>query len=103
MSRGSGLNGGREENRIAPCRWCEEKYTPAGIEHHQRWCDENPHPGVSYEKQVEHEIPPVGGDGPVPDLTPDDGEEEEVEEIGGEAEEETPDLPPVTTLGPADD
>lgn len=93
------LNGGRDENRIAPCRWCEEKYTPAGIEHHQRWCDENPHPGVSYEKQVEHEIPPVGGDGPVPDLTPD----EESEEIGSETDDETPDLPPVETLGPADD
>lgn len=70
-----GLNGGRDESRIAPCRWCDDKYTPAGIEHHQRWCDENPHPGVSYEMQVEHGIPPVGGDG-----------------------DDAPDLPPVETL-----
>ncbi len=98
-----GLNGGRDENRIAPCRWCGEKFTPAGVGTHQRHCDENPHPGLSYEKQVEHEIPPVGGDGPAPDLTPDE-ESGEVEEIGGEGEsEETPDLPPVETLGPADD
>ncbi len=40
--------------------------------------------------QVEHEIPPVGGDGPVPDLTSDD------------ESEETPDLPPVETLDSAD-
>jgi len=98
-----GLNGGRDEARIAPCRWCGEKFTPAGVGTHQRHCEENPHPGVSYEKQVEHEIPPVGGDGPVPDLTPDE-ESGEVEEIGDEREvEETPDLPPVETLGPADD
>jgi hypothetical protein len=96
-----GLNGGRDEARIAPCRWCGEKFTPAGVGTHQRHCDENPHPGVSYEKQVEHEIPPVGGDGPVPDLT--GADESASEEIGSETDEETPDLPPVETLGPADD
>lgn len=73
-----GLNGGRDEERIAPCRWCGEKFTPAGVGTHQRHCDENPHPGISYEKQVEH------------DLLPEESDEGD----------ESPDLPPVTTLGP---
>lgn len=94
MSKRDGLNSGRDEERIAPCRWCDERYTPSGIEHHQQWCDENPHPGITYEHQLEHEIPPVGGDGPIPDLanaSSDDGVEED----------DASDLPPVEVL-PAD-
>jgi hypothetical protein len=70
---------GRDEQQIAPCRWCDETFTPAGIGTHQRYCDENPHPGISYEKQVEHDL-----------LPPEDGDDTE----------DVPDLPPVQTLGP---
>ena len=44
---------GRSEPEACPCRWCDEKYTAAGIERHEQYCDENPTPGITYEQQVE--------------------------------------------------
>lgn len=32
--------------RVCSCRFCGEEYTPAGIGNHERWCDENPEPGM---------------------------------------------------------
>lgn len=39
--------------QICECEYCGEMYSPAGIENHQMWCDENPHPGIAPEKQEE--------------------------------------------------
>ena len=38
---------------VCPCRWCGEKYEPAGITNHETHCPESPHPGVPVEKQKE--------------------------------------------------
>lgn len=40
--------------RICSCRFCDrDDLTPQGLQQHQRWCDENPRPGVTPEKQDE--------------------------------------------------
>lgn len=35
------------------CRYCGESFTAAGIQNHETWCDENPHPGLSPAQQRE--------------------------------------------------
>lgn len=39
--------------RICPCRFCEEKFTSAGITNHERWCDENPERGMCPDRAEE--------------------------------------------------
>jgi hypothetical protein len=36
-----------------PCRYCGEKFSPAGITNHETYCDGNPHVGVSPAQQNE--------------------------------------------------
>lgn len=44
----------RDVVRVCECQFCGEGgFTPMGIKSHQQWCDENPHPGVTPEKQAE--------------------------------------------------
>lgn len=35
------------------CRYCGEEFTAAGIGNHEKYCDENPHPGISPAQQQE--------------------------------------------------
>jgi hypothetical protein len=98
-----GLNSGRDEERIASCRWCGDDFTPAGIGNHQRHCDENPHPGITYEQQVKHEIPPVGGD-EGEDPTTDSSTDLPPRQVGGADEpDSSTDLPPREVLSTSSD
>lgn len=38
---------------ICPCRFCEEKFTSAGITNHERWCEENPERGMCPDRAEE--------------------------------------------------
>jgi hypothetical protein len=45
---------GSKVMRVCSCEFCDrDDLTPQGVREHQRWCDENPYPGVSPEKQEE--------------------------------------------------
>lgn len=39
--------------QVCPCRFCESKFSAAGITNHETYCDANPHQGVPVEKQEE--------------------------------------------------
>lgn len=38
---------------LSECRYCGESFTAAGIQNHETWCDQNPHPGISPAQQKE--------------------------------------------------
>jgi len=38
---------------MCPCRFCGEKYTPAGIKNHERWCDDHPEQGMDPDRAEE--------------------------------------------------
>lgn len=59
----------------AECRYCGESFTAAGIQNHERYCDENPHPGISPEQQQELGLSSEG--------EPDTGTNPDQEEVRG--------------------
>jgi len=43
--------------RVCECRFCgKDDLTPQGHPSHETWCDENPNPGIPYDKQEELDL-----------------------------------------------
>lgn len=66
--------------QVCTCRFCGEGFQPQGIDTHETFCDSNPNPGISYDKQAELGIledaeaePPAGAPDPNQEREPEDG------------------------------